>query len=929
MKSNAVYEKQLCKKSDKPMIKYKEYVLRISLIALMVIIALTVLIFTSCNENSNPSDGSGTMQSTSNSTEPQDTTKPLDTTEPQDTTVEDTTQEPDQPIENLKVYVDMNFDDVENGADIPGVTQEGAGFKVIKDDKGNGWAVAKSPNEWASFLFDAHDENGEKVLLKDFCFETKVYLPYNNKGVTNDGGISMCVAKNDRYDVCLYWGKSSSAINVYQASDTNKGTVADNVDPNKGHVSYFMLFPGQKYVFTIIGKYRQDENGNEWIRLTMFIDNQRALEYEIPYWEGGFALRGWQSAIQYDYVKVTEIPSVFPDGTPYIPPSETVSNISVDFSTREGLPLFKRQSYCIENTQQFAEYAYHLLELRARSARFMLTNGAASTNELDIIAYMKKTMSTSTSFGEILRKYSTPFWYIRQVNAAIDPEAQKKDPANAVWYEPIYSIWNPIWTGSAEYMANKDMRSFYEVWNEPDQTYWTRFDWDGYIRMYRNTVTALRKGDKNAFVGGPAMSSLNTLGEDNFKKFLDTLSAENLPLDFYSMHSYETGATLLGELDRVREGLMSYEAFKTTQIIYSEYNVYIPLMEEWTIPFEQRTDFTLQSSRIVPDALSTIMDLNRYTDVTQVQWAWLLLENGSFALVDSWGNRSPLYHALYAYAHMPTDAVKMENSSNAIQITASADSVSAAALLWNRAPWEEETEVVLNNIPFTKYDVTIYRIDSAHSSYYETGNGDEFEAVETFKGCTSSSFTWEGKIPGSGTVYITITTGETPELDRHSSVGDIIRSDNYFENREQNSYSDFDDLTSTALIGTGDNKTARGLVAVTYTDVKDKIQVSGSLPYNDIKQINNSSSLGVRIDYHTRNGYTKSVLYAIMAPKSENERVYPFGTCEKPDVVYQVDISGFEMDIKGNAPEGWDGQIIISFDIEDTGKWTEAKFKME
>ena len=35
------------------------------------------------------------------------------------------------------------------------------------------------------------------------------------------------------------------------------------------------------------------------------------------------------------------------------------------------------------------------------------------------------------------------------------------------------------------------------------------------------------------------------------------------------------------------------------------------------------------------------------------------------------------------------------------------------------------------------------------------------------------------------------------------------------------------------------------------------------------------------------------------------------------------------MDIKGRAPDDWDGQIIISFDIEDTGKWTEAKFSMK
>ncbi|MBO4769417.1 MAG: hypothetical protein J5563_01385 [Clostridia bacterium] len=736
------------------------------------------------------------------------------------------------------------------------------------------------------------------------------------------------MSENDRYDISLYWGNNSSGINVYQASDTAKGAVATNLDVDKGYVSYFKLDRGQKYLFTVIGKYRKDDENNEFVRLYMYIDNQFVLNYELPYWSGGFAVRAWQSDIRYDYVKISDIPSILPDGMPAEPTDVANSNIYVDFSTREGLPLFKRQSYCVEQTTAFEKNAHHLIELRSRTARFMLKNGAVSESEIDVISFMRKAMSDSGSFGKILRSYSAPCWYLRWANAAIDPKVKETDPANAVWYEPVYSIWNPIWSFSAEFMANKSMRSLYEIWNEPDQTYWTRFDWDGYLRMYQNTATALRDGDKNAFVGGPAISSLDVLGEDNFIKFLEMLSVNSIPLDFFSLHSYKTGAQLTNELDRVREGLLLYGDFRSTQIFFSEYNVYTPVMSEWTVPFEERTDFKLQSSSVVPAALSEIIDFNCYTDVTQIQWAWLLLENGSFALVDNNGNRSPLYHALYAYAHMPTDAVKTENTSKTVQIVASSDSVSAAALLWNKSATEEKTKVVLNNIPFQRYDVTVYRIDKTHSSYFETKKGDEFETVETIKGCTAPSYVWNDSIPGLGTVYITITTDGLPELERHSTVGNIIRCDNFFENRLQNSYSDYDDLTSTAIVGTGNNETARGLVAVTYNKVNKTIKVSGSLPYNGIKRLSDHSCLEVRVDYHTKNGYSKSVSYSVMEPTSFNGREYPFGTCRKPDEVINVSISGFEMDIKGRAPDDWDGQIIISFDIEDTGKWTEAKFSM-
>jgi hypothetical protein len=253
---------------------------------------------------------------------PKETLAP--TTAPQGTQEQDTdTNEPEaeEPVQEEaagnKVYVDFTFDDVEDGADVPNVASEGAGFMVVKDENGNGWAVSKNPEDWAAIFFGTPDETGTEVFLKDFCIETKVYLPTDNKGLSNDGGIPMFVSAEGRYDAALAWGAEASSINLWKAGNTDGGPIASNNKnefPDRGWIADFSLESGKEYVYTIIGRYREDEDANQYVTLSMFIDDKLVLEYEVPYWAGGFGLRGWQSDIRYDYIKISDVPAVSPDG---------------------------------------------------------------------------------------------------------------------------------------------------------------------------------------------------------------------------------------------------------------------------------------------------------------------------------------------------------------------------------------------------------------------------------------------------------------------------------------------------------------------------------------------------------------------------------------------------------------------------------------
>lgn len=593
-----------------------------------------------------------------------------------------------------------------------------------------------------------------------------------------------------------------------------------------------------------------------------------------------------------------------------------------DLSVREGMPLFKRQALYVSGCRTFRRDTPELLTLRSRTARFSLPiTGNADENSVN--EYMRSTMYDLSGFGNIIRKYSTPLWHVAYVSAAVTDEARKNYPQNPEFCEPDYNIFDPAWTAAAKYMAERGMRSLYEIWNEPDMVgFMTNFDWDGYIRLYLHASQAIRNGDGDAVVGGPALADMGALGYDNYVRFIDSVNAAGAPLDFVSAHYYANSKThsLKELLDDLRRGL---DGNSGTSIIFTEFNVYTPEMSEWSVPIDKRTDFTLQTTKILPDVLDAIMLLNSYTDVTQVQWATLSTDNGAFGIITPDGKKTPLYHLLDIYAHMPVESVRtVIGDGKSVSVMASADEDCAGALLWNTdRKRAQRISYRIEGIPYESYDITVYRVDPTHSSVLESGNGDGLEAVTAYENVSGDSFVWEGTIPAYGAVYISVTTGRESKLERHSDIGSIIRVDNLYKNRTDSSYADFDELTSTARIGTGDSEDSRGLVYVTYSEIKDKLKLSFT-PVNDMSGIKHC---GMRIDYHTPDGWSSSVSYELVGEKG---REIPFGTGRDADKVLTISAGDSVIDIIGNAPGDWDGKVTVSFDIEGTGRWTEAVFAL-
>lgn len=105
-----------------------------------------------------------------------------------------------------------------------------------------------------------------------------------------------------------------------------------------------------------------------------------------------------------------------------------------------------------------------------------------------------------------------------------------------------YSQWEDLVEAFARRCLNRygrrEIRKWYfELWNEPNLPGFWSGDFDGYIRLYEHTVSALRRVDPQLRVGGPA-----TAGAAWIPEFLEACHGKNLPVNFVSTHRYPQDA---------------------------------------------------------------------------------------------------------------------------------------------------------------------------------------------------------------------------------------------------------------------------------------------------------------------------------------------------------------------------------------------------
>ena len=475
--------------------------------------------------------------------------------------------------------------------------------------------------------------------------------------------------------------------------------------------------------------------------------------------------------------------------------------------------------------------------------------------------------------------------------------------------------WREIMFQFARHFKENGLRpEYHAIWNEPDLDIFYNRPVEIYSQLYKYGVQGLRAGDPDAFVGGPDLA----FTDEWIDPFLDFVEENELPLDFFAFHAI--GVSPVSRVNTARRKFKDRPYFDTTELVFSELN---PSMI-FNTPLAPVVRYT--QAALILDHIARLVD---QPDITRVHWAQFMDSSvDTLGVVSLDGHRRAAYNAFMLYAMMPVDRRSVE-ASKSLSALASTDAHTSGLLLWNRSRSDKTVTVALDNIPFARGTLRVYRIDEEHASYFENPGIEDLTAVEVFEDVGTINLTWQGDIPDHGVVYLEVSDGSgESELTRVDAVAHIIRVNRYFPDRTKDNYADFDRSTWIARLGMGSEDYADSRLGIVLEDLPSALEVSFATE-GAPRHLDANSLLGLRLDYPAGGSYTKSVLLHGGLHNSARGTPMPWGTERRADEVVEMDgLSTVQLEPALYAPEGWSGRLILTLLMQNTGAGTRAKISI-
>lgn len=508
------------------------------------------------------------------------------------------------------------------------------------------------------------------------------------------------------------------------------------------------------------------------------------------------------------------------------------------------------------------------------------------------------------------------------VNLTYTPTPLK--PSGGSWNNPPtdFTKWAQVGAAFAQHWksTNRPIGS-YDIHNEPDLpgVFWTGSQAQ-YLDLFGKTANAIRAVDPDAYIEGPALCCVAWQSP-----FVQHVINNNLPLDGFSFHRYgdlTSGAVDTDYRGATDSGTTAYR-MSTVENNLNEYN--------WTNDFTAPTDVT--NYRAAAEMLKNFKAALEKPWITQLEWAQFQdpvcpSTCDVIGLIDQAGHRRASYNAFSIYSRMPVDRKSFSGGSG-IDGMASTDSHKSSVVLWNTSGTTQTINAALNNIPFPTGNMRVHRIDSANSSYGDNPANELLTPVTTNNGISTSGLTWNGTIPDHGVVYIEIDDGTGIDSLAPATVANDIKDLTYDPNHSKLSWGSFDHDLWTAETGMGTENFADEAVGVFANGIPNTLRVRYSVS-GSFAALDANSLLGMRVDYQTASGFTKSVLWDGGLYKPSRSAPYPYGTKSTiPTTVISVpNMSDFTANIAGNAPTGWNGKATIVFQQQNTGAGTSASVRV-
>ncbi|HHH77704.1 MAG TPA: hypothetical protein ENL18_00630 [Thermoplasmatales archaeon] len=162
--------------------------------------------------------------------------------------------------------------------------------------------------------------------------------------------------------------------------------------------------------------------------------------------------------------------------------------------------------------------------------------------------------------------------FYRLGESASDNNSLRQPPRDfGKWAEICKHIvmhYNDGWNNGYHYNI-----TYWEIWNEPDLSGFWNGTAEQYYELYGETSRTLKEYNPSLKVGGPCTSSVGNASYTT--EFLDYVTENGLPLDFFSWHMYADSPNELYEASRAVRKMLDDHGFTECENINTEWNINI------------------------------------------------------------------------------------------------------------------------------------------------------------------------------------------------------------------------------------------------------------------------------------------------------------------------------------------------------------------
>lgn len=292
---------------------------------------------------------------------------------------------------------------------------------------------------------------------------------------------------------------------------------------------------------------------------------------------------------------------------------------------------------------------------------------------------------------------------------------------------------------------------FWEIWNEPDlnQDDMWKGSPEQYFDLYVTAAKAIKSACPDVKVGGPALAGY---GHSDFALgLLRKIREENAPLDFFSWHLYRNEPKHFRDALSTVEGYLNEFDFKNVTLICDEWN-YNPiygfaLSNEDEVSEKQKVAYFSTMTDEIGAAFcasvlctfqNSINDIATYYD-SQPTNLWC-------GIFDRYGVPTKSYYAFCAFDELYKlgNAVQMSGPLDGLYYASAKDNDKLCILVSRYLSSSDNTEIILNNLPYKNAVYTVRRTDKMYTdSEAEKGTVND-NRIELF-------------LPENGFVLVTVT----------------------------------------------------------------------------------------------------------------------------------------------------------------------------